>query len=212
MLVTDSIAIAEVKYQTVPRIFPVNVSDTIAVVETVAGFNNKDIEFTVTVSGAATPRFDFANTQIDAYIDDVWHSTFTSGVPNTIPVLVGEVLRYTSSNSWTNVTKVFFDGDFITGDIGQFAWMTSLSTLVISSTELSGNLSQLAELTMLISLQAHTTNITADAGCLDTQILMTECQVHNCDLSASEMDNLLASLVVNEAAGSAGRDCVVSAN
>ncbi len=211
---SETIAVAETVAVEKLSVGPLsaNVSETIAVTETLSGFVNKDIMFTVTTGSTLTPKFTFTGTVIEVFIDDVSDGTFTSGVSKNVIVTNGQEVRYASSNPWTNVTAVDFSGDNISGDIVQFAPFSVLTSLIFSDTQLSGNLSAFVLLVSLVTLQAYTTSITADVNCLDTQVLMTDCQVQNCGLNESEMDNLIASLVVNEAAGGAGRDCVVIAN
>ena len=78
--------------------------------------------------------------------------------------------------------------------------------------KITGNLSVLAPLVNLTDLDLSYTEINVDSNCLNTQTLMTNLDVSKCRLTPTEMENLMASLVINEAAGEPARDCTVIAD
>ena len=210
--VSDSIAVSETVVPSILALHEISVSDSISIAETVDEFTNTDIIFIATRDATLTPIFNFSGTVIEVFVNDESEGTFTSGVAKDIVVTGADVIRYASSKAWTGVTKVLFDGDFISGDISQFATFINLTDLDANATQLSGNLSVLSLLVDLVLLDLSYTYISADADCLNTQVLMTTCNVDDCELPEAEVDNLLASLVINEDAGGSGRDCLVRAD
>ena len=195
------------------------------------------IVFTSTDGSDIDPKFTFSSPDVNItyQVSGGGESgSFVSGVEHAaITIANGATITYTTDGDWSGVTAVSMNGDAVSGSISQFTPFTSLTYLSLHNTSVEGNISALAGMTELIYLHMsytsvegnisalagmteltylhmYNTSVSANANCLDTQRLMTNFQAQDCGWTDAEVDNCLASLVVNEAAGDSGRDCAVT--
>jgi hypothetical protein len=150
-------------------------------------FTATELEFTATENATLTPKFTYTGTTMEYYVDGVLGGTLASGADGSIVVTTGQVVVYKKPDGWSGVTYCNLSDDKISGNIGQFTTLTSLTLLYL-----------------------YSTSVTASANCLNAQILMTTLQAYDCNWTETEVNACLASLVINEAAGLTTRDCTVT--
>ena len=156
-----------------------------------------------------TPAITFTGT-VAVYIDGVYDSALTSGVAATIAVTSGEQIDMVFSSA-AGVTTFNFNTEPVAGDFDQLAQFTNMTYLYLNT--LSGATltdAAISPLTSLTSLTLYTLGSLDLSTALENKVLLTTFNASNNSLNATAINAQLASLIICEAAGDAGRDCTVT--
>ena len=98
----------------------------------------------------------------------------------------------------------------LTGDLSDLSSMSLMYMTLFNCALLTGDLSDLSSMSLTYLNLSNCSLVTWVAEALDAQIIMTTCNMSNMGLSESDTSSVLASLIINEAAGLAGRNCTVT--
>ena len=99
-----------------------------------------------------------AGTTMQYYVDGVLGGTLGSGANGSIAVTTGQSVIYKKPDGWSGVTQVNLNGDKISGNINQFATLTSLEYLNLYNTSVSGDIADISTLTSLEILRLYSYN------------------------------------------------------
>ena len=126
--------------------------------------------------------------------------TLASGNEYDFAIGDQETITFSTDGDWSGVTQIDMPSDDVSGNISQLSTLTNLSILYFGNTNVTGDISNLSDMIILSILHFYNTDVMITSGCIDTLASLTTCRLDNCNFTQQEVDFLLASAKVNEAA------------